>query len=108
MRVLNGTLHFQPPPPLQTRQYTVVKICVVMISSTTLLHSDFGDYTLTENGVMASLVTLLIIFLYVLRKNKWNNKYGSRQHIPGPGQHFLGSITNILAIRDMTSKTYHK
>ncbi|CAL8140887.1 unnamed protein product, partial [Orchesella dallaii] len=66
------------------------------------LHSKFGGYILVENFVLASIVTLLLICLFVLKKNKWNKEVRSKQRLPGPGQHFLGSITNIFALRNMT------
>ncbi|CAL8140883.1 unnamed protein product [Orchesella dallaii] len=71
-------------------------------------HSNLGDNILLEYSVLASIVTLLFICLYLLKKSKFNHELRSKKRLPGPGQHFLGSIANIFALRNMTKAAFGK
>ncbi|CAL8085177.1 unnamed protein product [Orchesella dallaii] len=60
-----------------------------------------------QNGLVAILAATLYLYFIVRRRAKSNKILDSKQTkrtIPGPGQHFLGALANVFALRD-TSKT---
>ncbi|CAL8139148.1 unnamed protein product [Orchesella dallaii] len=59
-----------------------------------------------QNGLIACFTTALFVYYYhFFRKSKrikLLEDKPSKRKIPGPGQHFLGAVANILALRDHT------
>ncbi|CAL8139146.1 unnamed protein product [Orchesella dallaii] len=59
-----------------------------------------------QNGLIACFTTALFVYYCnFVRKSKRNKQLDDktrRRKIPGPGQHFLGAVANILALRDET------
>ncbi|CAL8084052.1 unnamed protein product [Orchesella dallaii] len=59
-----------------------------------------------QNGLIICFITVLFVYYYdFLRKSKRNKGLEDKTNkriIPGPGQHFLGAVANILALRDET------
>ncbi|CAL8085379.1 unnamed protein product [Orchesella dallaii] len=63
-------------------------------------------YININNGLVACFASALIVYYYKSSRkansNEWSDGKRSSRKLPGPGQHFLGSIANFLAVWDET------
>ncbi|CAL8139400.1 unnamed protein product [Orchesella dallaii] len=60
--------------------------------------------TVTVQWFLLALTSSLLVIQFLQKKKKdGNSQEKSRRSIPGPGQHFLGSLANIFALRNPRS-----